>query len=42
VHRGRMMAKLNVRTVAELMRFVQLAEIDGPQPVDRHASFSAG
>jgi FixJ family two-component response regulator len=29
VHRGRMMAKLGVRTVAELMRFVQLAEIDG-------------
>jgi FixJ family two-component response regulator len=32
VHRGRMMAKLGVRTVAELMRFVQQAKIDGPQP----------
>jgi FixJ family two-component response regulator len=40
VHRGRMMAKLGVRTVAELMRFVLLAEIDGPRPADRYASFS--
>jgi FixJ family two-component response regulator len=39
VHRGRMMAKLGVRTVAELMRFVQQAEIEGPQPTDRRASF---
>ena len=38
VHRGRMMAKLGVRTVAELMRFVQPADIDGPQPTDRRAN----
>jgi FixJ family two-component response regulator len=32
VHRSRMMAKIGVRTVAELVRFVQQAEIDGPRP----------